>query len=182
MGKRFIIAVGIATILVYVWGFIAYLAIPVNSHIMRPFEHKQEVVDVLDKATFGDGIYVYPNRYHMKEKPDHFPLVFVNYVEHGEAFFGVQPYFASIAISFAIALFLALLALMTNIHSVVGKIVMLTFVGFIGSFATLLPGLNWMGLNFAYVLFEVVNQTIVFFLASIPISLILRKPPIGHHV
>jgi len=182
MGKRFIIAVAAATILIYVWGFIAYMAIPINRHIVRPFEHKQEVVDILDKATFGDGIYLYPNMYHEKEKPDHHPLIFLSYVEHGEAFFGAQPFFASIAISFAIALFLTLLAMMTNVHSVVGKIVMLTFVGFIGSFAALLPALNWMGLNFAYVLFEVVNQTIVFFLASLPISFIMRKPPIGHHV
>jgi hypothetical protein len=175
MFKKFIISSVVGGILLFIWSLAAYCWIPTFKEVSHTFKDQAAVEKVLAENVTVDGLYIFQESEHDAEaQAPSMPFASMNYMSHGKAFYGWQPYVAGFFISIFIAMFASFIMLMAKPMNYFGRMMFLTFVGFIGSFAIYVGLLNWMAFSIQFVIFEIVYWIIAFFLMSIPIAGLIK--------
>ncbi|MFN0065181.1 MAG: hypothetical protein ACKVOH_02970 [Chlamydiales bacterium] len=156
----------------WLWIVISWTIIPWHCPIMNSFPNEAENVKTITSMVGTSGIYMSPNQCSgMATKPAaKSPIVFLSVNMSGNSDNTIIPYVISLIIYFIGALLIALVIMQMASSGYGSKLFAVTMIGLVIGFMAMLPGWNWMGYPFNFVLLMIVDSLIAWFLAGLVIA------------
>jgi hypothetical protein len=185
--KKNIIAGVVGGIILWVWGFLAWVVLPLHTTTMPNVPNEDVVMEVLKNNLPSEAVYVFPgmptdmshaSKAAYEEKYKRGPRGMIIYNPKGD-----EPMMASEMISgliiFMISAYLAawLLSRSTAITaSFFSRVVFCGLLGVLMSFYGHLSAWNWMGFPFNYTTAQIADAIIGWLLAGLGIAAIVKPP------
>lgn len=181
MGKKLLKGTLVGGIIVYVWMMISWMLLPWHCATLHKFKNEEAVAQVITANATGSGIYTLPNMCDDKselamEKMKQGPYIFASIQPQGKDFASAKPYLVSFIILLAGAFLITYLLLQTRPDlEYWSKVWFVTGIGLIIGILGFLPSWNWWGFSAGYVVVEIADTVIAWFLAGLGISAVTRK-------
>jgi hypothetical protein len=184
MGRGLVLGTILGGVVLFFWGFLFHSVIPFANSTLHPFSNQDAVLQAALAGAPASGTYIVPNyspdatpeqRKAVQEKAASGPIVLVavrrDPVVLGRAL-GVQ-----LGADLLAALFLTIVIMRSGASTALGRAGLLVVVALAGWAMRSLPSWNWFGFGFDYVLAELVDMVVGFFLAGLLISRFVPATP-----
>ncbi len=179
-------------LIVFVWGLLSWMVLPWHAASMERFTDEEAVADVIRENTTRDGIYILPNMHDSKIKGSQSeiqrqyeesemilqdgPLMFSSIKMTGTDPMRASSFVRSLIIQIAGAFLITWLLLQTRGLTYMGKVWFVSCIAFIVAILCYLPAWNWMFFPPAYVILNMIDLVIGWFLAGLVIARYAQFP------
>ncbi len=182
MGKALIKGSLLGGIIFFIWIMISWMVLPWHCQFMKTFKNETAVANTLMENTENDGIYLLPNlcdkNVDLEERTQSMkkgPVIFASIQRYGSNIDSIAPYVTSLIIQFIGAFLIAyLLSLAKNLNYLC-RVWFVTLIGLTIGVLGALPNWNWWGFSFDYVLIEILDYVIGWFLAGLVIAAFVKR-------
>ena len=173
--------------IIFVWGLFSWMVFPWHQRCLKKFTNETEVAKVITNNAPKSGVYILPNTFSYDEGTSHQematgvemiergPFVFASIQTHGIGKASLKPFIIALIIQIMGAFFVTWMLLKAKNLAFKKQVGFVTgfglSVGVLGQF----PEWNWWGFPYEYVLINVLDLTIGWFLAGLAIAKILKK-------
>ena len=176
----------IGGLIVFVWGIISWMVLPMHKHCFQKFTNESRVASVIRDNAPEKGLYILPNTYGYDENScpsemrksvemmDNGPFVFASVVPNGIGRGIAGPLVISFVIQVIGAFIVSWMLSRTKGLHFWQKVKFVTLFGLAVGVLGLLPSWNWLGFPAGYVVLNIVNLVISWFLAGLAIAKIVR--------
>lgn len=187
MQKNHLKAAVIGGIVVFIWGMLSWMVFPWHQNCFKKFSNESEVARAVSHNAPTCGMYILPNTFKydsntsqsemnkgmaMMEKG---PFMFACVQPNGMGKMSIKPFIISLIIQIIGAFIATWMLLQTKGLAFRQKVFFITLFGLGAGVICLLPCWNWWGFPGSYVLMNIVDLVIAWFLAGLAIAKVLKK-------
>lgn len=187
MSKNHLKAAILGGLIIFVWSFVSWMVFPWHKQCLQKFTNQSEVARVIQDNAPTSGVYVLPNTFGYNEKTSHEemhkaemmmengPFMFATVMPNGAGKMSARPFIFSLIIQ-VIGAFIAIWMLMqTKGLNYKKSVCFITLFGLGVAVLGQLPEWNWWGFAGAYVLVNMADLVIGWFLAGLAIAKLIKK-------
>ena len=186
MSKSLLKASLLGGLVVFVWGMLSWMALPFHKHCFHQFSDESRVAAVIKENAPEKGTYILPYTFDYdentsKEKArntvdimDNGPFVFASVLPYGMGRSMAAPLVTSLIIQIVGAFLIAWLLSQTKGLKFWQKVRFVTVYGLAVGILGLLPAWNWLGFSGTYVLVNMADLIISWWLAGLVIAKMLK--------
>jgi hypothetical protein len=171
MLKRVIIGGILGGIVLFLWGYFSWMALPWHKTTFQNFKDEAAVTQVMQKNTYASGIYLTPSK---MQQPSATPIIFASVYQPG-----MTSMTHALVISFVTQLVAALLVSWLLIQTIglgyVGRVAFVVIFALAAAIVTEIPYWNWFRFDTTYTLVTVADLLIGWFFAGLIIAGIARR-------
>ncbi len=188
MGKRVILGGVLAGILVFNWGFLAHMVLPLGETGVNMLPDEQAVMDSIKSTVKESGLYYFPGMKSMKEASESEMAAWTAKVKQGpvgilvvqtQGSEGITPrlLLTELGTNIASALLAALVLSQVRVNSTfLTRVGIVTLLGIFAFVTVHVPNWNWYSYPTDYIAAKAVEHTVGWFLAGLVLAAIVRAP------
>ncbi len=173
-------------IIAYIWLAISWMVLPWHCWVLHSFQQEEVVSNAILQNTSKNGIYMIPNfcgakgaEFQQKQElMKKGPFVFASVLRNGYNYSSPIPYIIALIIQLIGALFITYLMLMAKPLSYWNRVRFITLVGLTVGILGHALYCNWWGFSFGFIILEIVDLVIAWFLAGLAIAFVAKRPPL----
>ncbi len=178
----------IGGLIVFIWGLFSWMVFPWHQKCLKKFTNESDVADVIRDNAPVEGVYVLPNTFAYRdgntsqgeisrgmEMLEKGPFMFASIKPNGIGKMTMGPFIISLIIQIIGAFIATWLLMQTKNLSFRNRVGFVTLFGLGVAILGRLPDWNWWGFSFGYVLINIVDLVIGWFLAGLGIAKVLKK-------
>lgn len=186
MSKSLLKSALVGGLIVFVWGMISWMALPMHKHCFHSFKNESKVASVIRENAPEKGIYILPNTYGYNENSsqsemnkaiemmDKGPFMFASVVPNGLGNSMDGPLVFSFVIQVVGAFIISWMLSRTKGLAFWDKVKFVTLFGLGVGVLGLLPSWNWLGFPGLYVAVHLLDLIVGWFLAGMAIAKLLK--------
>ncbi len=190
MGARVTKSFVLGGLVAFIWMMISWMAFSWHCWTMHGFQNESAVAQVIMNNAPKSGVYMLPDfcgvtgdlflqkQQAMKQGP----LVFASVSREGFDFTSPWHYIASIVIQLVGALFISWILWHFRNHTYWKKVWTVVLIALIAGILAFLPAWNWWGFSFGYVLTEIIDLVIAWFLAGLVMAWAMKPDYVDERV
>jgi hypothetical protein len=185
--KRVIIGGIVAGVVVFVWGAVSHMALPIGTMGIRVISNEETVVEPVKKAIKEPGFYIFPGKdmhrelteSEQKEWMDKYQKgptgILIVHPEGGEA---MSPRQLGTEVATNILCSLLAAFLLSHVRATYPRrVLFVTLLGIFGFITVSVPYWNWYGFPLDFTAAEAIDQVVGWFLAGLVLAAIVRPTP-----
>ena len=162
-------------VIVFLWMMVSWMILPLHKGAMNRFVDESEVVSTVTRYAPKDGIYVIPNMDARQEETEKQTFIFMNIkrdVDLGNMAF---PMACGVITQIIAAMFATFLLLKTKAMKYWNRVWFVTVVGIFAILVGVLPAWNWWYFPWNWVVIEIFDVVIGWFLAGLVIAKLIKN-------
>jgi hypothetical protein len=174
-------------LIVFIWGLFSWMVFPWHQTSLKKFTNESEVATVISENAPTAGMYVLPNTfaYNDKTSQEHMtqgmtmmekgPFMFASIRPNGMGKMSLGPFILSLFIQIIGAFIVTWMLMKTKGLIFRKQVGFVTLFGLGVGILTQIPDWNWWGFSCVYVLTNLADLVIGWFLAGLAIAKIIKK-------
>jgi hypothetical protein len=187
MPKTHVKAAIVGALIAFIWSMFSWMALPWHQKCINQFTFEDDVASVISDNAPVAGIYVLPNTFGYGSESDskemqramnrmeNGPFMFASIQPNGVGKMTMKPYVIYLILQFIAAYIVTWMLLQTKGLAFKMKVAFVTLFGLSAGILAELPDWNWWGFSFGYIMTNVVDLAIAWFLAGLGIAKVLKK-------
>ena len=188
MSKNHLKCALIGGLIVFIWGLFSWMVFPWHQTCLKKFANESDVANVIMDNAPDAGMYVLPNTfaYHegdMSQKEmtrgmemmERGPFMFASVRPAGMGKMSMGPFVVSLIIQIIGAFIVTWMLMQTKNLPFKKQVGFVTVFGLGVGILGQLPDWNWWGFSYAYILTNIIDLVIGWFLAGFGIAKVLKK-------
>ncbi len=187
MSKNHLKAAILAGLIVFVWSFVSWMVLPWHKQCLHKFTNQSEVARVIQQNAPVAGVYVLPNTMSYHERTSHEemhraemmmeygPFMFATVLPNGTGKMSIRPFVFSLIIDIIGTFIVIWMLMQTKSIHFWKRVSFVTLFGLGVAVLGQLPEWNWWGFSGGFVLVNMADFVIGWFLAGLAIAKLLRK-------
>jgi hypothetical protein len=187
MSKNHLKCALIGGLIVFIWGLFSWMVFPWHQTCLKHFNNESDVADVIRDNAPASGVYVLPNTFsyhdgsshkemsHGMELMERGPFMFASIRTNGMGKMSMGPFIISLIIQIIGAFIVTWMLMQTKGLPFKKQVGFVTVFGLGVGVLGQLPDLNWWGFSYGYVLTNIIDLVVGWFLAGFGIAKVLKK-------
>ncbi len=187
MSKNHLKCALIGGLIVFIWGLFSWMVFPWHQTCLKKFSNESDVAAVIRDNAPTAGVYVLPNTFSYHDGSTHRemskgmemmekgPFVFASVRPYGIGKMSMGPFLVSLIIQIIGAFIVTWMLMQTKNLPFKKQVGFVTVFGLGVGVLGQLPNWNWWGFSSAYVLANIVDLVVGWFLAGFGIAKVLKK-------
>lgn len=181
MTKRVLLAGLLGAVAMYVWSFIAHMALPLGEAGVQQIANEQALLTTMQSAIPAHGLYMFPNMSKDQtanmQKIASGPSGLMVYFPRRDFNFG-QSLGVEFLTEFAQTLIAAYLLSLTALRTFGSRVAFYALLGAIAAIATNVPYWNWYGFPSTYVAAQMTTVFVGYLCAGLAVASLAGKQPL----
>ena len=159
---------------VFLWKMFSWMVLPFHMMTFNSFTNERQMADLFRENAPQSGVYMMPSMNTPADMQQSMPCVFtsINWDHMGSHMTG--SILLSLLAQVFIAYFIAWLLAQSKTSNLKAKVRFVVCVALVGGLLHLLPGWIWVGYSFAYVVVNLLDLTIGWFLGGLVMAKTLK--------
>lgn len=166
----------IGGVIVFIWLTISWMVLPLHNSVMQSFRDEGDVIEAVSEEAPRDGVYMLPsaaNKKAAQSKPQTFMFVSIKRGPNISNMTG--SIICSLITQIIGAMLISHLLLQTKMLRYWQRVSFVTIVGLTVGVLGVLPGWTWFGFSGGYVIVEILDYVIGWFLGGLAIAKVVRR-------
>ncbi len=187
MQKTLLKSALIGGLIVFIWGLFSWMVFPWHQTCLNKFDSESEVASTIRDNAPVSGMYVLPNTFAYNDKTSQSdmdrgmrmmqngPFVFASVRPHGMGGMTVAPFIIALIIQIIGAFIVSWMLLHTKGLHHKKQVGFVTLFGLSIGILGQLPDWNWWGFSACYVITNIIDLVVSWFLAGLAMVKVLRR-------
>jgi hypothetical protein len=190
---RFVLAVIVGTLVIYAWGFAAWMALPIHTGTIHALPDEQAVIQTLEVQQLPDGLYTYPPMpehpadaskdekaaaaQEFEQKHEKGPLVTVIYHAAGGPPMPPKMLARGLVIDLVAVTLVSLILVLSGPIGFVRRLLIVVLAGVFAAAVSHVALWNWMYFPLDFTIGMVIDVVLGWTITGVVLAAILRKRP-----
>ena len=187
MSKTHLKCALIGGLIVFIWGLFSWMVFPWHQSCLNKFTNESEVANAITNNASVSGVYILPNTFAYSDGTseqdmsqgmsmmENGPFVFASVCTDGMGKMSMGPFVIALIIQIIGAFIVTWMLMQTKNLPFKKQVGFVTLFGLAVGILGQLPDWNWWGFSFCYILTNIVDLIVGWFLAGFGIAKVLKK-------